>query len=156
MGERLIVYKYWLLQVLWLKLWLPRWSPKRSIFPRRRWSPKHSVFPRRSRGKIKRSGDHRGSQSFNYCTSKSSQYLFYNTPNISKYCTIKLQTWLLQSTDDRNVQIVKTFTVLHVVSWNPKWLQTINLSSSDTQRTSGYCTLWDIFWTSTRQTDALS
>ena len=34
-GERLIVYKYWLLRVLWLELWLPRWSPERSIFPRR-------------------------------------------------------------------------------------------------------------------------
>ena len=30
-----IVYKYLLLGVQWLKLWLPRWSPERSIFPRR-------------------------------------------------------------------------------------------------------------------------
>ena len=66
-----LVYKYWLLRVLWLKLWLPRWSPERFI------------LPRRSRGKIERYGDHRGSHSFNHCTSKSSQYLFYNTPNIS-------------------------------------------------------------------------
>ena len=32
-GERLVVYKYWLLRALWLKLWLPRWSPERYIFP---------------------------------------------------------------------------------------------------------------------------
>ena len=38
------------------------------------------------------------------------------------------------------IQIANTFSVLHVVSCNPKWLQTINLSSSYTQRTSGYCT----------------
>ena len=84
------IYKYWLLRVLWLKLWLSRWSTEPSI------------FPRRSRGKIERNRDHRGSYSFNHCTSKSSQYLFYNTPNISKNCTIKLQTWMLQSTDDAN------------------------------------------------------
>ena len=102
-----ILYKYWLLRVIWLKLWLPRWSPERSI------------FLRRSRGKIERYGDHRGSHSFNHCTSKSSQYLFYNTPNISKYCTIiiKLHTWMLQSTDDANTDC------------NPKWLQAINVSS---------------------------
>ena len=50
------------------------------------------------------------------------------------------------------IQTAKTFTVLHVVSCNPKWLQTISLSSSYTQRTSGYSTPC----TSARQTNALS
>ena len=59
---------------------------------------------------------------------------------------------MLQSTDDANT---KTFTVLHVVSCNPKWLQTINLSSSYTQQTSGYCTPCASLRTSARQTDAL-
>ena len=43
--DQRLVYKYWLLRVLWLKLRLPRWSPERS------------KFPRRSRGKMERSGD---------------------------------------------------------------------------------------------------
>ena len=32
-----VLYKYWLLRVLWLKLQHPRWSPERSIFPRCSW-----------------------------------------------------------------------------------------------------------------------
>ena len=35
---QVIVYKYWLLRVLWLKLRLPRWSPERSILE---WSGDH-------------------------------------------------------------------------------------------------------------------
>ena len=52
------------------------------------------------------------------------------------------------------MQTAKTFTVLHVVSCNPKRLQII-LSSSYTQRTSGYCTPCASLRTSARQTDAL-
>ena len=117
-------------------------------------------FPEAKPREIERYGDHQGSHSFNHCTSKNSQYLFYNTPNISKYCTIiiKLQTWLLQSTNDANTDCKNFYccSVVHVVSCNPKWLQTINLSSSDTQRTSGYCTPCASLRTSARQTDALS
>ena len=42
-GEKFIVYKYWLLRVLWLKLRLPRWSPERSIY-QGKWNGLFLIF----------------------------------------------------------------------------------------------------------------
>ena len=69
---------------------------------------------------------------------------------------MKLQTWMLQSMDDANTDCENFYCAACIVSCNPKWLQTISLSSSYNQRTSGYCTPCASLWTSARQTDALS
>ena len=90
----------------WLKLWLPRWS--RGV----------------AEGKENAPGIIEGVIVLTIARVK--------TVNI---CFITPQTFLntvllCYNPRTTRMQTAKTFTVLHVVSCNPKWLQTINLSSS--------------------------
>ena len=78
---------------------------------------------------------------------------------LNEFIMIPKQFWKLPeyyNSWTTRIQIAKTFTVLHVSDCNPKWLQTIYLSPSYTQRASGYCTPCDSLRTSARQSDALS